>query len=286
MKAEGFHTFKKGRIDGIRILRYMLYQITWAILLIEFTIMFVCTIAIILVKTISRWNAQRNQRLQSELSTLIEGVLFNKRPLTDLKLPPKLCKFRNVIDVLEKYDHRFSDQRWTEVKNFIVDNDLLARAGEYVESGSWLKRQLAARCYLLCPEKATEKALKKLLNDSKYLVRVVAAVCITKCSYRELFCDVIRKMSKETTLSQFPYRDALIQVSQDKFQWIASLLQTDPDPLVSAICLDILSTRISHNYLPLIRPFVNGQNRECRILAIKALGEFLALSQLSYSTST
>src|SRR5207249_1607240 len=98
--------------------------------------------------------------------------------------------------------------------------------------------------------------LALLLKDPKFLVRVVAAVCITHTSYRDLFCDVIRKMSEETTLSRFSYRDALMQVSVEKFAWIEELLKSKPNSAITAICLDLLSTRTVHNLYALVTPFV------------------------------
>lgn len=79
-------------------------------------------------------------------------------------------------------------------------------------------------------------------------------------------------MSTEAPLSRFSYRDALMQVDTEKFLWIEEVLKKETDPKISAICLDLLSTRITRNLLPLFTPFVLGKNRECRLLAIQALG--------------
>lgn len=254
------------------LLRYILYNIAYSLLAFEIILMLSCCLAIILIKSFTKWMINRRTRIQDSLGSIIETFLFNDQNIDNLTIPSNLCQFRNLVETLERYDQRFNDQRWAEIKEKIVSNYLLPHVNTYARSLAWFKRQLAARSLLLCPHKANEKILAKLLDDPRYLVRVAAAVCITQTSYQQLFYAVIRKMSKETPLSQFSYRDALIQVNQEKFRWIESLLSTESDKAVIAICLDILSTRFSHNLLPLIKPFVNDSDQTCRTLAVKALG--------------
>ena len=254
------------------LLRYILYHIAYSLLALEIILMVSCCLAIILVKNITKWVIRRRTRIQDQIGSIIETYLFSEQPIDTVSIPADLCQYRNLVETLERYDQRFNDQRWLKIKEKIVTTYLLPRAESYASSFSWSKRQLAARSLLLCPQKASEKLLAKLLEDSRYLVRVAAAVCITQTSYKDLFYKMIRKMSKETSLSQFPYRDALIQVDQEKYQWLESLLSTETDKAVIAICLDILSTRYSSNLLPLVKPFVNDPDRNCRTLAIKALG--------------
>lgn len=254
------------------LLQYLLFRITWKILLIEVCLMIACCLAIVVIKWITKWGALRTERIQGQLSTLIEEYLFNQQPLKNFEIPQDLCQMRNLVEVLEKFDQRFTDQRWKDIKEKIISRYLLPLAEKNVNSRSWIKRQLAARSFLLWPAHASEAVLGKLLKDSKYLVRVVAAVCTTHTSYRKLFTELIHQMAKETELSRFPYRDALIQLDQEKFSWLEEILKTETDPKIIAICLDVLSTRYSKNLLSLIRPHVNSPDLDCRALAIKALG--------------
>lgn len=234
--------------------------------------MVACCLAIVVIKWITRWNKHRAEKIQGELSGIIEDYLFNQQPLKNLEIPENLCHFRSLVEVLERYDQRFTDQRWQDIKKRIISSYLLGRAEKSVHSRSWLNRQLAARTFLLWPAHASEEILGKLLNDSKYLVRIVAVVCITHTHYRKLFVDMVHQMSKETVLSRFPYRDALVQSDHEKLSWLEEILKTSTDPKIVAICLDVLSTRYSKNIFSLVRPHVNSPDRECRILAIKALG--------------
>lgn len=254
------------------LLRYSLYKIAYSLLMFEIILMLSCSLAIVIIKFITRRAVNRRLQRQEQIGKIIESYLFSAKSLDHIEIPKDLQQFRNLVETLENYDHLFSDQRWYDIKEKIIATYLMPRIGSYANSYSWLKRQLAARCLLLCPKLAEEKLLEKLLNDKRYLVRVAAAVCITETSYKNLFFEMIQKMSKETSLSQFPYRDALIQVSPEKYEWIESLLSSKPNKEISAICLDILSTRYSGNLFPLVQPYVNDSDSTCRTLAIKALG--------------
>lgn len=254
------------------LLRYILYNIAFTLLTLEIILMVVCCFAIILTKIITKRNMIKRNHIQNEISKIIEHHLFQEQIVEKVHIPQKLTQFRNLVEVLEKYDQRFNDDRWLSIKEKIVTSYLLPQIDKMASSIFWVKRHLAARALLLCPQKADTKWLHQLLNDSRYLVRVTAAVCITKTSHRQLFNDVLKKMSEETSLSQFPYRDALIQVNQEKYDWMASLLSTESNKKIIAICLDVLSSRYSRHLLPLIKPFVNDPDSACRTLAIKALG--------------
>lgn len=254
------------------LLRYILYHIAFTLLTLEIVLMVSCCLAIIIIKLITKWSMNRRKLIQEQISSIIQTALLNEQPLESIIIPDKFCQFRNLVEVLEKFDQRFNDKRWTDIKEFIVSTYLGSKIENYTSSFSWFKRQLAARACLLCPHKAEENILKKLLDDSRYLVRVTAAVCITQTDYRHLFYEVLQKMSHETALSQFPYRDALMQINQEKYQWLELLLKEETDPAIVAICLDILTTRYTRNMLDIVKPFVNVENRVCRTLAIKALG--------------
>lgn len=254
------------------LLRYLLHQIAYTLLSVEFLLMFLCSILIVVVKIITKKVTGRRERIQQSITERLEAFLFNEIPPEKISIPKKECQFRNLVEVLEKFDQRFNDDRWSEIKKAVVGKYLIPSTKSYANSFFWVKRQLAARAFLLCPEQALPQVLGQLLEDQRYLVRVAAAVCVTKRSDYEMFCRMIQIMSQENTLSQFPYRDALLNADQEKFKWIEALLAKEKNPAIAAIYLDILSKRYSHNLFSLIRPFVNSNDRECRTLAIKALG--------------
>ncbi|MFI0435391.1 MAG: HEAT repeat domain-containing protein [Parachlamydiaceae bacterium] len=253
------------------LLKYLLEKIAISLLGIELAIMLSCAIAIVIIKCITKIVAKHRLYVQDKISTMIEQFLLQDKNVEELVIPRTMRQCRNLIEVLEKFDQRFIDERWLEIKEKINSTYLLPLAPAYASSFSWVKRQFAARSSLLSPRLANPAVIGQLLEDKRYLVRVAAAVCVTQMSSQELFFRVIHMMSEETPLAQFPYRDALIEVSEEKYGWITSLLSTTTDDKIRAICLDILPLRYSPHLFALIQPFVTSGHRPCRLLAIKGI---------------
>lgn len=254
------------------LLRYSLYQIAFSLLIFEVCLMLFFCVAIIFTKLISRWIQRKRVSRQKQISKIIESYLFDQKSIDTLEIPKNLRQFRNLVETLERFDQLFSDPRWIEIKERILKKYMTSKVRSNASSRFWFRRQLAARCLLLSPKNADPVLLNQLLDDPRYLVRVSAAVCITQTHHKELFFKVIRKMSEETELSRFPYRDALIQIDEAQYRWLEELLKKETNKEVVAICLDILSARYSGNLLPLVKPYVNDPDAHCRKLAIKALG--------------
>ena len=254
------------------LLRYLLNQIAYSLLYLELWLMAFCAVSIVITKLITRFISNWREKKQGEISSILEKAFLHNWSKEKIEIPSHLRQFRNLVEVLEKFNQRFNDEKWTEIRELVVEKYLIPSTDSYSKSFSWFKRQLAARAFLLSPKQANEKTLRRLLEDQRYLVRVGAAVCITQTPYKDLFRKVIEKMSQETQLSQFPYRDALLTVDQEKYQWMEEWLRIEKDPKLIAIFIDILSQRYSKNLYSLIRPYVNDQHVECRLLAVRALG--------------
>ena len=259
------------------LLRYTLYRIAFSLLLIELVLMLMCCLLIVIIKFYTKHKRKNREKEQSEIRSILDTYLLENKSLETLHIPKKIGSFQNIVESLETYDHLFTDVRWQEIKEKIVLNNLMPTIPRYAGSIFWFKRQLAARALLLNPKSAPKKIVESLLDDRRFLVRVAAATCITLMSDKPLFEKAIQKMSHESPGSQFPYRDALIQVNEEKYHWIENMLTTTTDPKIQAICLDVLATRYSGTLFPVIKPFVTSPDIQCRTLAIKALGNIPTL---------
>lgn len=256
------------------LLSYLLFRITIKIILIELAIVAICCLIIAITKLITRFLTTRRKRLQETISQSIENALFPLDASQEGRffLKKKSYGLRNFVEVLESYEQRFRDDRWMELKKNIWEKHLEKDAKAFKNSFSWIKRQLAARAYRLYPEKADNKTLKNFIEDKKNLVKIVGATIIPKTPYKDLLHKMLQIMSQETSLSQFFYRDALVQADSEKFKWMEDFLHHEQNPKIIAILLDVLSTRYTANLFPLIRPFTISEDRACRILAIRAIG--------------
>jgi hypothetical protein len=250
------------------LLRYALFKAAVWILAIEVIFLACITAAIILIK----WGAkQRKQKNDALLKSLTDYLTKSYLAGAYQPLPRNLNSYSHLIQAMEDFDKRIQDPKWDNIKETILQKHLLLKANSNVSSSFWKRRQLAARVFFLAPKFAAEQDLLALLHDSKYLVRVVAASIITKVGSKPLFFAMVDQMASEPTLSRYAYRDALLQMGSDRLTWLKELLETNSNPKIQSICLDIFGTRTLSNLFSTILPYIYSDNKTLKLLAIKIL---------------
>lgn len=255
------------------LVRYAFFNLTLKVLFLEFIIISFLILGIVFLKIFYQYKGRREKRIKDDISKRINEALL-QNVSCEVKLPRQLRNFRILTQILDNFNHRITDPIWQGIKENIIDGYLFKMAKQNMKSFFWRKRQLAANCFLLCPAKAKKEDIFLLLQDPKFLIRIPAAFCATRMPYRDLFYEVIKKMSEEKSLARFSYRDALLQSDAEKYQWIEDLLKTKPNFAVAAICLDLLSERVIHHLFPVIIPYIYKEDYECKILAVKALKNY------------
>ncbi|MEX1013041.1 MAG: HEAT repeat domain-containing protein [Waddliaceae bacterium] len=256
------------------LFKYVLYKLLWSVIQIELILIFTITLGITLARIYYYVKSKWDDYIESRLSDQILELYLKQKEICDFNLKWRFRGFKLMIETLERFEMRFSDAHWDKVKQAVVEKYLINRAHRNVQKFFWLKRQLAARCFLLTPEMADEKSVEALLHDKVYLVRIVAAACIVdKLSNKQLFYQVLETMSNENAHSRFSYRDAIIHAGREKFDWIVELLKMGtPDESIIEICLDILIECTCSNLEVAIK-FAKHQNPKIRLQAIRILGK-------------
>lgn len=251
------------------LLRYSLFNIAFTVLLFELSVIGLCFAVIVGIKLYFTVKTRIDLFVQNQLSGLMmQAVASNQN---SLPLPFYLQGFRNLLKTMNTIETKITDRSWDELKDGLIKTYLLKQAKKWALSRFWTKRFLSAQCFLLNPSLAKREELSTLLNDSKLLIRIIAARAIAGLNDRDLFEQVIFRLSKEGKLARFTYRDFLIKVDEKKFEWILEILRRDINIEISAVCLDLLSTRTTKNVFAAILPFIYGSDRECRLLAVKIL---------------
>lgn len=251
------------------LLKYVLHELAMELFYLELIVIIGCLIAVVCIKLYYKMIRNRNAVIQNFLTAMISDQIAGLKQID--AIPLRYRSFKNLLMVLEEFEKKITDKEWIEIRNKLQRRYLFKIAKRYLSNPSWIKRQLAARCFLLNPSTIEKKQLATLLKDKRFLIRVIAANIITKSPYRDLFFEVIRTMDRETRLTRYPYRDLIINSDSEKFEWILELLKTNPPSSICAICLDLLSTRTTTNIFPLLLPFIYGEDKECRFLAVKIL---------------
>lgn len=199
---------------------------------------------------------------------------LQKNEVIEIGQIPTACRrFEDVLPVVETFDRTYSDPNWQASRKQLLEHYLLPEARRTLHSHIWQKRQLALRAIALDPHELVNEAdVLHLLNDSHYLVRIVAASCLIKSEKEHLLLPVIERMGQESPMARYPYRDLLMSSPAQTYDWLKEIALNSDDPEVLKVCLDILATRISPNLLPVIEKELDSPDLACRATCIKMLG--------------
>lgn len=237
---------------------------------IEVCIILLILLSMIAVRVIQTLRAKKLREHKQNLNLLLDDAILHDRPIDVSKVPEDLKSMYVLLPILEAYNHNFKDAIWKECKERLIDAYLAKDLNKYLQSRQWQKRQEGLRLMALWPEKLFSKDFAvPLLQDKVYLVRVAAAHCLIKTGEHDYVKMVLERMVQESRLSQYPFRDALIQGGPRVFEQLEKIAENDQNPLVVAVCLDVLSTRTNHNLLPLAKQYLHSPDMLCRLGAIK-----------------
>jgi hypothetical protein len=175
-----------------------------------------------------------------------------------------------LLNALEQFDHRFSDEKWDELKRRISALYLLPRAREGANSWHWINRHFSARCFALTPFSEDERTILALLDDPVFLVRSQAAIATVRLEIKEGVEKIIQYMSKEPGYARYFYRDLLLQGrSKEFFLWIETIALKTQDLGIQLACLDILADKTITLTLSFLHRDLESDNVSLRIAAVK-----------------
>lgn len=229
-----------------------------------------CIIVMMFVRLYKYLDERKTENIRKLLVRIITESIHTHKDIVLEEIPTKLKNYRDVLFTVENFDRYLVDPVWQKTKKKIIDGYLLPGALPHIESHSWQDRQMALRCYALDPKRLVEDSLVlPMLDDEHFLVRIVAALCLIRSVRREVVLPVIKQMVKESAAAQYPYRDLLIKGDGPIFEWLGDIVATEKDQVVVAACLDVLSTKIHKDLLPLAMKHITSPNEKCRLAALK-----------------
>lgn len=240
--------------------------------MIEIGIIVLIIVLMFVVRALQTWRAERLRKHKLKLNLLIDQAILKEELVDVNQVPSDLRRMATLLPILEAYDHNFTDKVWKQSKEHLISTFLEMNVHRFLKSLLWQRRQEGLRLISLWPEKLfnAEEVLPHL-DDKVYLVRVAAAVCLIKRGEIAGVEAVLNRMVKDPTLAQYPYRDYLIQGGKKVFDALEQIAKTSDRPEIIAASLDILSTRMNHDLLPLALENVDSKNAECRLSAVKVL---------------
>lgn len=264
----------------------MLLQIAFFVFLMELVLTVFCFFLMCCFRIASNRKKERQKVVGNQLSQVILISLQNKASFNSSILIKNNHNFEDILFVLEAFDRRIADDFWQTIKDSILQNHLLPKAKKMIHSFSWIQRNLAIRCIALNPKLAGEQIIIPFLSDPKYIIRSTAASCAVQIGTEKLIHLVLEKTCQETPLARYPFRDALIQGGPAIFSIIKEIAAKETNPKIRALILDVLSTKVQPDLMPLIIKEIRSKDHESKLAAIKILANFPrddAANELMYS---
>ena len=253
------------------------------ILYIELAVLAVCFLIMLLIRLNRSIKDRRRDTSQGKLTEILVKTMEAHKTIDVAELEPRLREYLVLLPIVEKFERYFLDPQWQESKKILIDKLLLKKAKSLMTSRRYEKRQYGLRCIALDPKRLMDEELVvPLLNDPEYLVRIFAASCMIRAERKSLIFPVLKQMTRESPMARYPYRDHLLHTDGIIFQWIEEILVHEEDPAIIAICLDVLTTKISSNLKRYIIKFIDLPDLNIRLSIIKILANIPDASSQKY----
>lgn len=247
-------------------------KIAIIILMIELSLLLFSFGCMVCVRLVRNWQEKETIHRRKLLKELLANSIQKHEVLHLDQINPRLLRYQDLLATVETFDRLFLDSIWQETKQHLIDTYLGKKALLFAQSSSWRDRQLGLRCIALNPKQLMNKqVVVPLLNDSKFIVRILAASSMIHAEQKDLLLAVLKRMIQEPEMGRYAYRDLLINSEEITFQWMEEIANEETDPALIASCLDVLSTKITHNLLPLAIKHLGSSDLACRLAAIKIL---------------
>lgn len=246
----------------------------WAttVLTYEYTILFIIICIILVISLTFEWGFRKRGRQTKRLSLILMRLIEDH--VNDLRsfIPKRLLKLPIVIPVMEKFDQSFTGVFWISLKEKLFHSLLIEDLKAYLYSRRWTKRSWALRALNLSPRYDYEEAVLSNLQSKKHLIRFSAARCAVKLNTKASISAVIRAMSQEKELCQYPYIDHLTAAKNPTtLAFIKSLYLETKNQDIRLSCLKILSNYVGYLTIEDVRPFLFSADPELRWCGLRSL---------------
>lgn len=249
-------------------------DLAYHVLAAELVIMILAIFSIIIARTIRNIKERRMMQRRESLHKIFTKALLENRLIALSEIPQSIIHYPDLLTVLEDFDHLFLDTLWIQMKERLVDGFLFKKAIAFLKETSWRNNLLGLRCIALDAQRLLKTSKNRslvltLLDHDKFIVRQMAAICLIRTEDKELIHCVVKKMVTEYPMAQYPYRDQFIKGNKRTLSILKELADQEQNPQVIAALLDILSTKLTGNLVPLAAKHRGSKDDSCRLAAVK-----------------
>lgn len=226
-------------------------------------ILFGIILMILSVIILSR-SKRRQKEVEKFLQKLFEEAILTHSSFSLDSVPKKYLKVRSMLKVAESFDKRYKDAHWIEIKVQLAENFLKPATKKWIKSSFWEKRSLLIRSIYLYPTLADKPLIEKMMADSSYFIRMLAAFSAGFLQEVDLTYKLLQKMSQEPYHCHYAYRNAILKGGEKLFDQLLEIYANEKNEEIRSCCLDIFSYRTLPALAPLISKDLDSKNNEIR----------------------
>lgn len=218
----------------------MRYEILIWIFLFEVVGLFSLLVMISIHRLLFFWGKHIREKRKRKLSAFFIQCIEQQVSDWTVGFAGKKRWRRELLEILEVFNARFSGSDWQERKSALAEKYLLPKARKWVTSLFWTKRNLAARSFAIVPLPKDEKMILRLMNDRKFLVRNRATTAAIELESVDGIRNALSMMMREPGYSRCFYRDALLRCSP---MAASHMISIGKEPAIHEACLDVLNAK-------------------------------------------
>lgn len=211
---------------------------------------------------------------EDRVKKLIKDLLNKNLSIQKLDLKNSRLTKRQLLQILESFDQKFSGADWQAIKNHICDQELLPKARKLYKSILWIRRSLAARIFLLSCHEADFSRVYKLLRDRDFFIRMLAVSVLAKEPSRAHVEILLTSMAKEKEQARFTYRHAILEMPLESLRHVVEIYQNAQEEEMRLVCLDILSRKFFTKFYQSLSKDYDSKNTKVRVFVVRILGNF------------
>ncbi len=245
-------------------------QLLTVIFIIELIILAVGGLIISLLNVWLKIRQSKQKRLRETVFNRIFTYLFSSdQEAGSFLLDKSEIKVPVLIGIIEDINQKIDDERWKELRSFLIEQYLRNQAYKSYRSLFWMKRNNSARILMQDPRPEEEKYILKLLNDPILLVRIHAVNAAQKLGTASCFRKMLEEFVKDKGFSSYIYRDAFLNAGLKSFMFLKVELLSHPSVEYKIICLELLANRVYEKLDYHFQADFLSDNPDLRLAAIK-----------------
>jgi hypothetical protein len=208
------------------------------------------------------------KKRKEKIETFIFSQLEQEKPFIKEQYPGNVRWDKALLQVLENISSKITGEAWEQLSHNCAEAFLLPQARKFAKKRSWIKRNLAARSFALCPKEVDEPILLNLVEDNNSLIRTPAALALVALESRVGIRKILWAIRDEPGYTEFIFRDILLRGSNKVVKY---LIEFAEDPILHPIVLDFLGAKSWGKELPFLEKDLNSPDPKIFELALKVL---------------